>query len=317
MNTSSEASSPTKQDSSTFLQRLEWKEIDQEYLQDVALRSRQEDLEGFGLSSPPNRSGDRTSEALELTGQGAALLVARQPMVLCGQGLIPYLLEHFGGQAKHETHQTDGSWVESGTVLGKIWGSRITLLAAERSLLNFIQRLSGIASTAKTFVDALSSAGKTALLDTRKTTPGHRVLEKYAVATGGGWNHRFGLFDRIMIKDNHIAACGSPDGKALSEIIRNAKMNASDMLVQVEVDRLEQIQPVLEAKADALLLDNFTLQDLAAALKEIGDKAITEASGGITLESIPSYSDLGLDFLSTSAMVGQAAWRDIGLDWLN
>ena len=309
MNTSSEASSPTKQDSSTFLQRLEWKEIDQEYLQDVALRSRQEDLEGFGLSSPPDRSGDRTSEALELTGQGAALLVARQPMVLCGQGLIPYLLEHFGGQAKHETHQTDGSWVESGTVLGKIWGNRITLLAAERSLLNFIQRLSGIASTAKTFVDALSSAGKTALLDTRKTTPGHRVLEKYAVATGGGWNHRFGLFDRIMIKDNHIAVEGN-----IYNLVKKAIKNKKGKKITVEVDNLSQLKKILGLKFNRILFDNMNEKNLRKGIKLTKNNYETEASGGISLKNVRKVASTGVKRISVGQITHSAPSINLKLE---
>ena len=159
--------------------------------------------------------------------------------------------------------------------------------------------------------------GKVRLLDTRKTTPGLRALEKYAVANGGGWNHRFGLFDRIMIKDNHLAASNAEGGNSLTETVRKAKSAAPDLLVQVEVDRLDQIEPALEAKADALLLDNFSLEDLRKALALINGTAITEASGGITLESAADYKELDLDFISTSALVGRAAWRDVGLDWLS
>jgi nicotinate-nucleotide pyrophosphorylase (carboxylating) len=316
VNTASEPPSTAEHGLAAFLQRLQWEEIDQGYLSDLALRSKQEDLEGFGLRSPPSRLGDRTSEALGLTGEGEATLVARESLVVCGQGMIPYLLEQFGGKAVCDIHHLDGDWVERGSILGKIRGSRVTLLAAERSVLNFIQRLSGIATITKKFVGALAG-GETILLDTRKTTPGLRALEKYAVATGGGWNHRYGLFDRIMIKDNHLAACGALEGQSLTETAQKAKAVAPDLLVQVEVDRLEQIKPALKAKADALLLDNFSLNDLRKALVVIGTAAITEASGGITLESIPCYADLGLDFLSTSALVGHAAWRDVGLDWLS
>jgi nicotinate-nucleotide pyrophosphorylase (carboxylating) len=260
--------------------------------------------------------GDRTTEALGLGGMGEAELVARESMVNCGQGIIPYLLEAFGGEAIFHANQEDGDWVESGTTLGKIQGSRTVILAAERSVLNFFQRLSGVATLTKRFSD-LIAGGKVRLLDTRKTTPGLRALEKYAVANGGGWNHRFGLFDRIMIKDNHLAASNASEGSSLTETVKKAKSAAPDLLVQVEVDRLDQIEPALEAKADALLLDNFSLGDLRKALALIRGTTVTEASGGITLESAADYKELDLDFISTSALVGRAAWRDIGLDWLS
>ena len=298
-----------------FLRRLRWDEIDGAYLRDVARRSREEDLEGAGLREPPHRKGDRTTEALGLTGPGEAALVAREPMVACGLGLLPVLLEEFGGEAACEPNHHDGEWVESGTELSRIHGNKATILATERSLLNFVQRLSGIATLTKRFVEVLGG-GKARLLDTRKTTPGYRILEKYAVACGGGWNHRFGLFDRVMIKDNHLAAENAGQGQALADAVSKAKAAAPDLLVQVEIDHLDQIEPALEAKVDALLLDNFSLDDLREGSRKIGSFAVIEASGGITLENISPYKELDLDFISTSALVSRAAWIDVGLDWL-
>ena len=136
------------------------------------------------------------------------------------------------------------------------------------------------------------------------------------MAIGGGWNHRFGLFDRILIKDNHLAAGNASEGHSLVEAIRKAKQANPDLLVQVEVDRTDQIELALKAGADALLLDNFSLDDLCEGLRMIGGSVITEASGGITLESTSLYKDLDLDFISTSSLVGRSSWCDVGLDWL-
>ncbi len=294
--------------------RLAWADVDEKYLQKLARRAKEEDLDGMGLRNPPDHKGDRTVEALDLNGQGSASLVTRNPMVACGSGIIPFILNAFGGEATLETFVEDGDYLKSGFAMGQITGSKKTLLAAERSLLNFLQRLSGIATQTRKFTDLLEG-GKPRLLDTRKTTPGHRVLEKYAVAAGGGWNHRFGLFDRVMIKDNHLEASKASAGEFLTELVLKAKARAPDLLIQVEVDRLEQIPPILKAKPDALLLDNFALDELKEAIRIIDSTAITEASGGITLENVNRYKDLDLDFVSTSAVVGQSAWSDIGLDW--
>ena len=315
MKSESNCLSKTEHGLNRFLQRLCWDDIDERYLRDLARRSREEDLQGMGLDNSGFRAGDRTTEALELTGSGEANLVARESMVVCGLGMITILLKEFGEATYCEPNHQDGDWLEAGTQIGRISGNRATILAAERSLLNFVQRLSGIATLTKRFVNALAD-GKVRLLDTRKTTPGHRALEKYAVATGGGWNHRFGLFDRLMIKDNHLAASQAADGNALSETVKKAKLAAPDLLVQVEVDRLDQIEPALEAGVDALLLDNFSLDDLKRGTNMIGSTAIIEASGGISLDNISRYKDIDLDFISTSAVVGRSTWCDVGLDWL-
>jgi len=199
-----------------------------------------------------------------------------------------------------------------GTRLATLTGDPRTLLSAERVLLNFLQRLSGVATTTARHVAALGP-GPTRLLDTRKTTPGYRMLEKYAVACGGAWNHRLGLFDRVMLKDNHLALLGSADD--LAAAITRAKNAAPDLPVEVEIDRLDQLPPVLAAGADIILLDNLSPARLRPALALIAGRAITEASGGITLKTLPRYANLGLDFVSTGALVHQAPWADIGLDW--
>ena len=154
------------------------------------------------------------------------------------------------------------------------------------------------------------------LLDTRKTLPGYRMLQKYAFACGGGYNHRIGLFDRIMLKDNHLAVAGATGGNRLSETVAIAVNTCENIHVEVEVDCLEQITPALEAGADIILLDNFSLPELKQAVSMIAGRAWTEASGGITLDNLPALGDLGLDFISAGAPVHQSRWKDIGLDWL-
>ena len=252
-----------------------------------------------------------------VSGQGTAAIVAREPLVACGLPMIPLILEEFEVEnAAVENSKSDGDEVEVGETLAFISGAAVGLLAAERTLLNFIQRLSGVATASKAFVKALSET-KTDLLDTRKTTPGHRALEKYATATGGFFNHRYGLNDRILVKDNHLAANRATKGKKLAESVARLKGTGANLLVEVEVDCSEQIAPVLSAGVDAILLDNFSVEEVAEAVEEIEDRAVVEASGGITLESARQYADANPHFLSTGAPVHNSSWMDLGLDWTN
>jgi len=231
--------------------------------------------------------------------------------------MIPLILEEFEVEnAEVENSKSDGDEVEIGETLAFISGAAVGLLAAERTLLNFIQRLSGVATSSKAFVKALSET-KTGLLDTRKTTPGYRALEKYATATGGFFNHRYGLNDRILVKDNHLAANRATKGKKLAESVARLKGTGTNLLVEVEVDCSEQIAPVLSAGVDAILLDNFSVEEVAEAVEEIQCRAVVEASGGITLESARQYADASPHFLSTGAPVHNSSWMDLGLDWTN
>ncbi|MET0261923.1 MAG: carboxylating nicotinate-nucleotide diphosphorylase, partial [Rariglobus sp.] len=218
----------------------------------------------------------------------------------------------YGGNASVQLRSRDGKSLAKGDVLATLTGDPRILLSAERVILNFVQRLSGIATQTHAYAAALGE-GRTRLLDTRKTTPGWRMLEKYAVACGGGWNHRLGLFDRVMLKDNHLALLGSSDD--LAAAVARAKKAAPDLPVEVEVDRMTQIPPVLAAGADVILLDNFTPARIKKAVTLISGRAFTEASGGITLKTLPKFAGLGLDFVSTGALVHQSVWVDIGLDW--
>ncbi len=297
----------------TLLKRLSWDDLDLGSLRKLIELAHDEDLTGLGLRVKPRVTGDRSTAALATAPrQSSADIVAREPLTACGLPLIALILSCYGGTASAQLRARDGRSLKKGDILATLSGDPRTLLTAERVILNFIQRLSGIATQTRTYADALGE-GRTRLLDTRKTTPGWRMLEKYAVACGGGWNHRLGLFDRVMLKDNHLALLGSTDD--LSTAVARAKKAAPDLPVEVEVDELTQIPPVIAAGADVILLDNFTPARIKKAVTLIAGRAFTEASGGITLKSLPRFADLGLDFVSTGALVHQSVWVDIGLDW--
>lgn len=301
--------------------RLRWEQIDRSCLQRLIEIARLEDLAGAGLAED---SGLRPSAPADPSGQllsrktltARAAVIAREPLVLCGLPLIEMILQAYGGSSVQCLPQAaDGDHLEAGTCVAILEGPASTLLAAERILLNFLQHLSGVATRTSTFVAALGQS-PTRLLDTRKTTPAYRALEKYAVATGGGWNHRYGLFDRIMLKDNHLAASGSSTRETLVALISQARAEFPHLPVQVEVDLMEQIPPVIEAGAHVILLDNFSNDQLAKAVSLCDGHLRTEASGGIDLARLPQIADLGLDFISTGSTVHQSTWRDLALDWL-
>ncbi|SVD65027.1 uncharacterized protein METZ01_LOCUS417881, partial [marine metagenome] len=268
---------------SHFRQRLSWDDLDKDAIRKLVRLAADEDLHGKGLKNEATQTGDQTTISMGVSGLGTAAIVAREPLVACGLPMIPLILEEFEVEnAAVENSKSDGDEVEVGETLAFISGAAVGLLTAERTLLNFIQRLSGVATASKAFVKALSGT-KTDLLDTRKTTPGHRALEKYATATGGFFNHRYGLNDRILVKDNHLAANRATKGKKLAESVARLKGTGANLLVEVEVDCSEQIAPVLSAGVDAILLDNFSVEEVAEAVEEIEDRAVVEASGGITL----------------------------------
>ncbi|NBD38483.1 MAG: carboxylating nicotinate-nucleotide diphosphorylase [Verrucomicrobia bacterium] len=295
--------------------RLSFGEIDRACLRELVTLARREDLEGYGLREKPASRGDVSSRLLRRGRETAsARLVARENLVLCGMPLLPLVLEAYSPGTTISGFRQDGEECAAGTLLGEISGPGAELLAAERVALNFLQRLSGIATRTAAFVHRLAET-ETHLLDTRKTTPGFRVLEKYATGCGGGYNHRIGLFDRVMLKDNHLAAEGSTRGEALAAFVRRARCEAPELLIELEVDDPDQIPPALDAGVDILLLDNFSPEEVASAVRQIGNRAVIESSGGIDLDNLPAYACAGADFLSTGATVHQARWSDIGLDW--
>jgi len=306
---------PAPPAASPLARRLTWDELDPAYLRQLITLAREEDLAGAGLAAVVT-PGDVTTAALVTNETARADFVARWALTVCGLPLLPLVFEAFGPGCTITPAPgiNDGREVKSGTVLATVSGPAAALLKAERTALNFLQKLSGIATHTTRHVAALGWS-PTKLLDTRKTTPGFRMLEKYAVACGGACNHRLGLFDRVLIKDNHLAATLATAGERLADSIRRARARFPQLVIECEVDALEQIPPVLAAGVDVILLDNFSPANLVEAVALIARRAATEASGGVTLETLPELGRIGLDFISCGALVHQAPWVDIGLDW--
>ena len=311
----------THAQSTRLHQRLQWHDLDPCHLQQHIATARDEDLAGHGLRHPPAHPGDPTTHTLAThiphTQTARAHLNTRQDITLCGLPLLPLILSAYtpSDTCRITCHHTDGEHLPAGATLATIEAPTAPLLTAERTLLNYLQKLTGIATHTSTYLRQLNGL-PTALLDTRKTTPGWRMLEKYATATAGAWNHRLGLFDRIMFKDNHHAAHATQRGRHLAELIHHARATHPGLLIECEVDTPGQLPPILDTgAADIILLDNFPPDALRTALALIGDRAWTEASGGITLANIRATAKLGPDFISTGALTHQAPWADIGLDW--
>lgn len=298
--------------------RVKWADVDAGYVRELVRWAKAEDVEGLGFGGDirpeANRAVDATSDLLPSGTVGRAALVFREDAVVCGMELTAMILAAYHPELKLHNGLKDGTRVKKGDAAGELAGPVAALLTAERVTLNFLQRLSGVATATDRFVTAMGET-ETLLLDTRKTTPGFRALEKYAFACGGGWNHRLGLYDRIMLKDNHLAAAGWAQGLPLQDAVLMAKTKRPDLVVEAEVDTMEQISPLLDAGVDVILLDNFSPGQCAEAVRLIDGRALTEASGGIKLDTIGSYAKVGLDFISTGAPVHHAAWCDIGLDW--
>lgn len=303
---------------SHLIRRLSWEELDAAYLRALVETARAEDIEGAGLAAVPAVAADITTMALTPKIQTAAALVARRDMVVCGMKLLPIIMSVYSSFADGEKLEffplaADADRVAKGAVLGEFKGSARIMLQAERVMLNFLQRLSGVATETAKYADLLAGS-KTLLLDTRKTTPGLRVLEKYAFACGGGHNHRMGLFDRVMLKDNHLFAAGAASGAMLAEAVRAARAKNPNVAVEVEVDEIAQIQPVLDAEADVIMLDNFSFADMREAVSIIDGRAWVEVSGQVNLDTLPEIAKIAPDFVSTAAPVHSSKWIDIGLD---
>ncbi|HTD68180.1 MAG TPA: carboxylating nicotinate-nucleotide diphosphorylase, partial [Candidatus Limnocylindria bacterium] len=217
-----------------------------------------------------------------------------------------------------EIHSTvkDGVRISSGTTLFEVSGPARGLLTAERVALNFVQRLSGVATLAARFVEVVAGTGAT-ILDTRKTTPGWRELEKYAVRCGGAQNHRFGLWDMVLIKDNHLAALREAAPNAIAAAVQRARQQYPSLKVEVEADTLQQVEQAVAARADIVLLDNMNLDQLREAVRIAGGRAKTEASGGVNLQTARAIAETGVDYISVGSITHSARAVDIGLDFLN
>jgi len=298
-----------------LVRRLRWEELDPAWLARLVALAQEEDLRGGGLLHRPLRPGDATAGLLSNRGRAQGRLVARGPVVVAGLGMLTPVLAAYGQACVGRPVAGEGLLVGPGDVLAVVEGPADELLRAERPLLNFIQRLCGVATWTRRHVEAMG-ATPSLLLDTRKTTPGFRMLEKYAVGAGGGHNHRLGLFDRVMVKDNHLAATeGADAGDCIMRLVRRAREARPDLLVEVEVDRPDQIGPALAAGAEVILLDNFPLSALREAVSFVRGRAWCEVSGGVSLATLPVLAALGPDFISCGALTHAAPWADVGLDW--
>lgn len=239
-----------------------------------------------------------------------AVVFGREAFTLSGSAVFRGVFELLDRSVRIESFFQDGDVVEANAVVFRLEGAARSLLTGERTALNFLQRLCGVATLTRTMVDAVSGTS-CQILDTRKTTPLWRELEKAAVAHGGGKNHRFGLFDGILIKDNHIAAAGGV-GKA----VRRALANAPHTLrVEAEVENLEQLEEAIEAGADIVLLDNFSVEGLQAAVKAARGRVLLEASGGVTLDRVGAIAETGVDFISCGALTHSARAIDLTMEF--
>ena len=262
------------------------------------------------LAEDLGRAGDITAQAcVPAAARLRARFATRRGGVVAGLSCIRLTLAELDPFATVTSLVEDGQAVSAGTALAEVEGSARAILTAERTALNLLGRLCGIATLTQDYVDAVAGTGAR-IADTRKTTPGLRALEKYAVRCGGGVNHRFGLDDAILIKDNHVAACGS-----VGEAVRRAKAFAGHLIkVEVEVDSLVQLHEALAHDPDVVMLDNFALADLREAVAIVAGRVVLEASGGITLETVRAVADTGVDVISVGALTHSVTVLDIGLD---
>jgi len=253
--------------------------------------------------------GDITTSALPSDGRGGTSeIVTKEPLVICGLDAARRVFERVDGHVCFAPKCSDGDSVSAGSVVATAAGSFASLLISERIALNFLQRLSGIATHVRSYVQAL--AGRSVrLVDTRKTIPGWRVLEKYAVRMGGAANHRMGLYDGILIKDNHIEAFGG-----IRPAVAAARAQASHLLkVEVETSSLEEVEEALAAGADVIMLDNMSDGDIAEAVRRIAGRALVEVSGQVDREALVRLADLGVDIISAGALIHRARFVDLSM----
>lgn len=276
-------------------------------LHEAVLRALDEDL------GPGGRTGDPTSTGLR-GHTGRARLVARQAGTIAGLAAVRHTLDAAAGRldtgpVRVALLTEDGETVTAGTVLAGLDGDTATLLGAERTFLNLVGHLSGIATATAALVATVAGTG-VVVRDTRKTVPGLRTLAKYAVRCGGGTNHRTGLFDALLVKDNHVRAAGG-----LTAAVTTAREAAPDLPLEVEVDTLDQVREALTAHCDLILLDNMDLDTMRAAVALARGKARLEASGGITAERIRAVAQTGVDMIAVGAITHSAPALDVALDW--
>ncbi len=257
-------------------------------------------------------TGDITTElTIDESVQASAVFVAKAPGIVSGLDVAEIVLRSVGENIEWKPEMQDGDSCSKGSILATMHGSAHYLLSAERTALNFLQRMCGVATKARAFVDAVKHT-KTQILDTRKTIPGWRVLDKYAAHCGGVVNNRMGLFDMVLIKDNHIAAAGSL--RAALEAVREL-YEENRMTIEIECDTLDQVREALSIGGfHRIMFDNFSLDAIREGVALVGDRFKTEASGGITVENVSSFAECGVDYISTGAVTHSAIALDISMD---
>ncbi len=255
-------------------------------------------------------SGDVTSNSIiPESAKAEAIIISKSNGIIAGIDIACEVFHFVDKTIYSEFFVSDGDEIKEGQKLAIVFGLARSILTAERTVLNFLQRLSGIATNTSKYVSAVSGY-KAKIVDTRKTTPGWRVLEKYAVRVGGGNNHRFGLYDAVLIKDNHIAISGS-----ISKAVERARKQVPfTMKVEVEVENLAQVQEAIDSGADIIMLDNMSIDMMRQAVNLIDGRAIVEASGGIRLDNVSAVAETGVDFISIGALTNAAMPLDISMD---
>ena len=296
-----------------FKQRISWAQLDKELIRKHLALCVEEDLGKSNNSSI--WKNDITTTTCSISNSGFAKLVSREPLILCGIQLIPYILSCFGtSRIEFSSNFEDGDIVGDKDSILSLEGPINEILSIERCLLNFIQKLSGIATATNRYVKLIEVFG-VSLLDTRKTTPGIRLLEKYATACGGGYNHRIGLYDRILIKDNHLESASANNGQKLKDFLKRIVYETlPKKIVQVELDSLSQLGPALESGVDAILLDNFEPAEIKTAVEMNNNQVVLEVSGGITESTIEKFAEAKPHFISSGAPIHSSRWVDLGLD---
>ena len=254
-------------------------------------------------------SGDITTDNLvdpDLEGKG--VIIAKEPFVIAGLDVACQVFKHLNANVIFIPVYIDGNFVKEGETIATVEGKLRALLLGERTALNFLQRLSGIATCVRSYVDELKNK-RVRLVDTRKTTPGWRVLEKYAVRVGGAHNHRMGLYDGVLIKDNHIAACGG-----IKKAVDRIRTRVSHLVkIEVEVSTLDQVKDALKAGVDVIMLDNMSIEQIKEAAAFIDEKALVEVSGNVTKSGLKSLADAGVDIISVGALTHSAGCVDISM----
>ncbi len=254
-------------------------------------------------------SGDVTTEATIPSGaRGRGEIIAKARGIVCGLPVAAAAFRAVNEEISLIPRVRDGEPVQPGDVVAEVEGPLRGILAAERTALNFLSRLSGIATLTARFVEAVAPY-RAVILDTRKTTPGWRVLEKYAVRCGGGRNHRMGLYDMVLIKDNHVKACGS-----IAEAVRRVRAAGVTVPIEVEVQSLAELKETLELGVDRVLLDNFSVEEIAEAVRITAGRVPLEASGGVTLENAAVIAATGVDYISVGALTHSAPALDLSLE---